>query len=86
MVIPDVDHWDLGIGHAEKTLRKPHRVPIQIELLQFVLHFLRERSVMLIQWVSVLGPLSEQHRLLHGNIVVDLVTSTEHDMKWSTLV
>ena len=55
MVIPDIDHWNLRIRHAKQTLREPHRISIEVELLQLILQLLRKGCAMLLQRVSALS-------------------------------
>ena len=86
MIIPHIHHWDLGVGHAEKTLREPHRVPFEIESLQFLLHRRRKVSFMFMMWILDIEPFPKKGALAHDSIVVDLVPSTNHDMERSCLM
>ena len=86
MIIPHVDHWDLGVGHAEKSLRKPHRVPFEIESLQFLMHRRREVSFVFMVRIFHLQPFPKEWALAHDSIVINLVPSTNHYMEWSRLM
>lgn len=37
VIIPDIDHRYLGIGHAKQALGEPHRVSVEVELFQLIL-------------------------------------------------
>ena len=86
VVIPHVYHWDLGVGHAEKTLRKPHGVPFEIEGLQLFTHRQRKVSFVFMMWIFDLKPRPEKGALAHDSVVVNLVSSANHYMEWSRLV
>jgi hypothetical protein len=86
VIVPDIYHGNLGVSHSKETLREPHRVPVEVELLKFVLHRLGEGCVVFLQGILGLGPLLEQCRLPHCSIVVYLITSTEHDVERPVLV
>jgi hypothetical protein len=86
VVIPNVDHRNLGSGHTKEALREPHGVAIEIELLQLVLELQREASLVLLKRVLALRPLFEERCLTHYSVVVDLITSAKHDMEWPSLV
>ena len=81
MIIPHVYHWDLGVSHAEEALREPHRVPFEIESLEFLMHRWREVSFMFMMWILDLEPFLKKWALAHDSIVVNLVPSTNHDME-----
>ena len=86
MIVPHVHHWDLGIGHAEKTLGEPHRISLEIECFQFFTHGRRKVSLMFMMWILDLKPFPEKWALVHDGIVVYLIPSTNHDMERSCLM
>src|SRR6186713_2876522 len=64
MIVPDIYHRDLGIGHSKQSLRKPHRVTFQVECLKLFLHFLCKFYLMLLNRVLKLEPFLEELCLL----------------------
>ena len=86
MIVPHVDHWDLGIGHAEKTLGEPHRISLKVECFQFLTHGRRKVSSTFMVWILDMKPFVEKWALFRDSIVVYLVSSTNHDMERSCLM
>ena len=86
MIVPYVYHWNLGVGHAKETLREPHRVPFEVESLQLLTHGRRKVSFTFMMWILDLEPFPEKWALIHDSVIIDLVPSTNHDMKWSSLM
>ena len=86
MIIPDVDHRNLGIGHAEQALGKPHSISIKVETLQFFLHLGSEGSMVLLGGNFELRPLAKVVCFDHHSIVIDLVPTSDHHMERSSLM
>ena len=86
MIIPHIYHRDLGVGHAKKTLREPHRVSFKIEGFELFMHRRRKVSFMLMMWILDLEPFAKKWALDHDSVVVNLVPSTNHDMERSCLM
>ena len=76
VIIPNVNHRNLGVRHPKQALREPCRVPLQIERLKFISHFWGERRFVFVFWVPELGPVAEKVRLLHYCIIINLISST----------
>ena len=86
MIVPDIDHGDLRIGHSEQSLRKPHGVPLKIKCLEFIAHLLAEWGSVLVSRVLKLEPFLEQVSLPHDCIVINLISASNHNMKRLDLV
>ena len=59
VVVPDVDHWDLAVGHTEQALREPHSVAVEVELFQLFLHLFAKVGSVLTFRVLDLKPVAE---------------------------
>ena len=85
MVIPDVDLRNLGIGRGERFGRVPSNIVLEVVLVTLIAQVFTEKIVPPLLGVGNGGPLL-QRSLDPDRVVVNLVASADHDMKWTLLV
>lgn len=98
MIVPDVDLGNLSIDRRKRRRVIPADVILQVVIVTFSTQRLRKRIISALLGIANVGPgtqrtadtdtfvYQQQFRLLSsfGNptIVVDLVTSSDHDVEW----